>query len=118
VTPTGEKTFSAIPGFKKFKSPNDDTWTYQVPLASRKLVKIDNITMNGPSFAKVEYEWQWEPTTLGDLFDVDGKAIESFNTWDRGKLIEKYGADYYHAAPKKATVRLHKSDKGWILASE
>jgi len=117
VTPAGEKAFSESPGFKKWKNA-DDTWTYEVVLATRKLAKIDSITLNGPAAAKVEYEWQWAPTKFGDLFDVDGDSLKGFNTWDRGKLIQKYGADYYHSAPKKEALRLLKGDKGWKIATD
>jgi hypothetical protein len=117
VTPAGEKEFAAVPGFKKWKNA-DNTWTYEIPLASRKLVKIDSITLNGPSMAKVQYEWQWEPNKFGDLFDASGNMLKSFNTWDRGKLIQKYGADFYHAAPAKETLRFQKGDKGWQLAND
>jgi hypothetical protein len=117
VTDAGEKEFAAVPGFKKWKNP-DGTWTYEVPLATRKLAKINNITLNGPSLAKVEYEWQWAPTKFGDLFDASGETLKSFNTWDRGKLIQRYGADFYHAAPTKEMLRLQKGDKGWKLATD
>lgn len=117
VTDVGEKQFASVPGFKKWKN-TDGTETYEVPLATRKLVKIDSITLNGPSLAKVEYEWAWEPTKFGNMFDADGETVKAFNTWDRGKLIQKYGADFYHAAPTKVTMRLQKGDKGWKLATD
>lgn len=117
VTDVGEKEFAAVPGFKKWKN-TDGTWTYEVPLASRKLVKINSITLNGPSLAKVEYEWAWDPTKFGNMFDADGDTVKAFNTWDRGKLIQKYGADFYHAAPTKVVLRLQKGDKGWKMATD
>ncbi len=112
VTPMGERDLSAIPGFKKWKNP-DNTWTYEVPLASRKLVKIESVTLNNPTSAKVEYEWKWEPTKLGNIFDAAGDPIKVLNSWDRGKLIQKYGADFYHADPTKESARMSKGDKGW-----
>jgi hypothetical protein len=115
VTDAGEREFAASPGFKKSKNPDD---TYQIVLATRKLVKIDSITLNGPSLARVEYEWQWEPTTFGNLFDAEGETLKGFNTWDRGKLIQKYGADFYHSAPKKEVLRMRKGDKGWKIATD
>ncbi len=117
VTPAGEKAFTELPGFKQWKNA-DGSSTYEIPLATRKLVKIDSITLNGPSVAKVEYEWQWVPNSFGDLFDAAGDPLKSFNTWDRGKLIQKYGADFYHAAPAKVTVRMQKGDKGWNFATD
>ena len=117
VTPVGEKAFSEMPGFKQWKNA-DGSSTYEIPLASRKLVKIDSIELNGPAAAKVEYEWQWAPNKFGELFDASGDSLKSFNTWDRGKLIQKYGADFYHAAPAKVTVRMQKGDKGWKFATD
>jgi hypothetical protein len=117
VTPTGEKEFAAIPGFKKWDNP-DKTVSYEVPLASRKFLKIDSITLNGPSAAKVEYEWQWETTKVGEAFDASGAALKSFSTWDRSKLIQKYGADFYKNGVQKETVRMIKGDNGWKLATE
>lgn len=117
VTPAGEKEFAAIPGFKKWEN-TDKTMSYEIPLASRKLLKIDSITLNGPSVAKVEYEWTWETTKIGDLFDATNPTLKSFSTWDRSKLIDKYGADFYKNGAKKETVRLVKGDNGWKIATE
>jgi len=117
VTDVGEKQFEAVPGFKKWKN-SDGTETCEVPLATRKLVKIDSITLNGPSLAKVEYEWAWDPTKFGDMLDADGSMVKGFGTWDRQKLIQKYGADFYHAAPVKVTLRLQKGDNGWKVATD
>jgi len=117
LTPAGEKAFSAIPGFKKWENP-DKTWSYEVPVATRELVKIDTIELSGPALAKVVYTWKWVPNTVGELFDASGSAIKSFNTWDRGKLIEKYAADYYHSEPRNQTLRLTKGDKGWKISND
>jgi hypothetical protein len=117
VTPTGEKEFSEIPGFKKWENP-DKTTSYEIPLASRKLVKINSVTLNGPSAAKVEYEWAWQTTKIGDLFDASGDTLKSFSTWDRTKLIQKYGADFYKNGNQKETVRMIKGDNGWKVANE
>ena len=54
-----------------------------MPLARRKLVEVTKVTMNGPSMARVEYTWKWEPTPVGDLFDANGQLIKSFNLWER-----------------------------------
>ena len=117
LTPAGEKEFAGVPGFKKWDNP-DKTVSYEIPLASRELVKIDSITLNGPSVAKVEYTWKWAPNKIGELFDANNETIKAFSTWDRGKLIEKYGADYYHAAPRTQTIRLVKGDNGWKISNE
>lgn len=117
VTPAGEKEFSAIPGFKKTQK-SDKTVAYEVPLATRELVKINSITLSGPALAKVEYTWKWVPNRVGDLFDASGAQVKSFNTWDRGKLIEKYGADYYHGEPRVQVLRLTKGDNGWKISTD
>lgn len=116
VTEGGEKTFASIQGFSK-KTNADNTLTYVVPLATRKLLKIDSITIVNPTSARVEYEWQWVPNQIGDLFDLGGENLKSYTTWDHQKLIDKYGADFYHSASKKEVLNLVKGDKGWELAS-
>src|SRR3954462_753160 len=63
VTDVGEQTFAGIQGYKKWKNP-DNSWSWEIPLASRKLEKIDNITMNNLESARVEYEWKWMPTSI------------------------------------------------------
>jgi len=114
VTEGGEKVFSSISGFQK-KDNADKTVSYIVPLATRKLIKIDSVTMANPNSAKVEYEWQWVPNQIGELFDLSGNNLESYSTWDHQKLIDKYGADFYHSAAKKETLDLVKRDKGWQI---
>jgi len=117
VTPAGQREFSELPGFKKFKN-TDGTETYVAPLAQRKLVSLSKVTMVSPSIAKVEFSWKWEPTRLGEVFDLNSTAIKTFNTWDRGTLVQKYGADYYHATPTQEALNLVKTDKGWKISTE
>ena len=117
VTPAGEKEFSAIPGFKKWENA-DKTMSYEIPLATRELVKINSIKLSGPSLAKVEYSWKWVPNRVGDLFDASGATLKTFNTWDRGKLIEKYGADYYHGDARTQGLNLTKGDNGWKVSTD
>jgi hypothetical protein len=114
VTDAGEKMLSQIQGFSKKQNP-DNTWTYQVPLATRKLLKIDELKLNNPTSATVQYEWQWIPNQMGDLFDVSSGNLKSYSTWDRQKLIDRYNADFYHSDPKKETLQLDKGDKGWQI---
>jgi len=117
VTQAGQREISQLPGFKKFKNP-DGTDAYIVPLAQRKLIDVSKVTMVSPSIAKVEFAWKWEPTRIGEVFDLNGAAIKTFNTWDRGTLIQKYGADFYHAAPTQEALTLVKTDKGWKISTE
>jgi hypothetical protein len=115
LTPEGEKELTAFPEFQKVQD-KDGSFTLTVPLARRELLQINKVTMNGPSMAKVEYTWKWDPTPIGDVFDADGNLIKGFNIWDTQALIEKYGASFYHAAPKRVVVLLMKTDKGaWQL---
>jgi hypothetical protein len=114
ITPGGEKVFADIPGMTKKKSA-DNTVSYEIPVATRKLIKIDSITMNNPESATVVYEWQWETNQIGNLLDLNSDNLKSYTTWDRQKLIDKYGADFYQSGPKKETISLMKTDKGWQL---
>ena len=117
LTPAGQKELSSIPGYKTW--PNTDkTVSVEVPIASRQLVKIESIELQGPSAAKVQYTWQWNTNRVGDLFEASSQTVKNFNTWDRQKLIDKYGVNFYHESPKKEVVRLLKDDKGWKLANE
>lgn len=117
LTPQGQAFLSEIAGVKQSKDKDGNT-EYMVPLAQRKLVELGKITMVTPSKAAVEYSWKWETTKAGDLFDAAGPAVKGFNTWDRSTLIEKYGANFYHAAPTRVTVALVKTDKGWQVSTE
>ncbi len=116
VTEGGEKVFSEIAGFQK-KDNADKTVSYIVPLATRKLLKIDAVTIVNPNTAKIDYEWQWVPNQVGNLFDLNGDNLKSYSSWDHQKLIDKYGADFYHAGTKKETLDLVKGDKGWQLST-
>jgi hypothetical protein len=118
LTPKGDKDLPAFPEFQKGQE-KDGATAIQVPLARRRFVEITNITMNGPSLARVEYKWKWEPTTLGEVFDANGQMIKSFSIWETQSLIEKYGANFYHGDAKKVAVNVVKNDKGtWQLMSE
>jgi hypothetical protein len=117
LTSKGSTEVAAFPEFKP-DVDKDGRTTYTIPLATRKLVEVGKITMNGPNMATVEYVWKWEPTTMGDLFDASGKELQSLPSWQRATVIEKHGADYYHSAPTTTTVRLVKSTKGWKVSND
>ena len=118
LTPKGETELTAFPEFQKAKE-KDGTVALAVPLARRKLVEVTKVTMNGPSMARVEYTWKWEPTPVGDLFDANGDLVKAFNIWDTQTMIEKYGANFYHGDAKRVAVNLVKTDKGsWQVMSE
>jgi hypothetical protein len=111
VTSAGETLMGNIEGVQKQKTVTGAT-KYQVPLAQRKLVSIDKVTMLKPHLAQVEYSWQWKPNRLGQEFDAAGPLVKSFSTWDRATLIKSYGADFYSAAPTKSSIVLQEDDKG------
>ena len=75
--------------------------------------------MVNPERATVQYSWKWEPNKLGNLFEVSGSMVKSFNTWERATLIEKYGANYYHGDPTEVAVTLIKNqNRVWQIAVE
>ncbi len=118
LTPKGESEFTAFPEFQKSEE-KDGSLALTVPLARRKLVEVGKISMNGPSMARVEYIWKWDPTSLGDIFDANGQMIKGFNIWETQSLIEKYGANFYHGDSKRVVVNLVKTDKGnWQVMSD
>jgi hypothetical protein len=111
VTGAGETLLSNIDGVQKEKRLDNGT-KYMVPLAVRKLVSIDKITMIRPHLAKVDYTWQWKANRLGQEFDASGELVKSFSTWDRSTLIKSYGVDFYSAEPTKTSIVLMEGDNG------
>jgi len=118
LTAAGRKMLAEIPGVKESKDEKDGTLEYVVPAADRKLAGPPTVTMLGIGRAKADFEWTWAPTPMGELLDAAGPAVKSFNTWERGTLIDKYGAKFYHGAPSKATMFFTKGDKGWQITAE
>jgi hypothetical protein len=118
LTPAGQEMMKRIEGVTTSKE-KDGTQLYQVPVAERKLVAVSKINMLNPTRANITMNWNWKTTPLGDLLEASGSTVKSFNTWDRATLIEKYGANFYHAAPTDVTISLTKTDKGnWQVATE
>ena len=111
MTGPGETLLGTIDGVQKAKNP-DGTTTYVVPLAERRLVSIDKVTMIKPHLAKVDYTWQWKPNRLGREFDASGELVQSFNTWDRATLIKSYGVDFYGQPPTRTSIVLAEGDNG------
>lgn len=116
LTPAGEAFLKRIPGVTRTKTPDETTDTIVVPLASRKLVGTPRVTMTSMGHATVDFAWGWDPTKMGDLFDASGPMVQSFNTWERGTLIDKYNAKFYHGASTKAALACVRGDKGWEVA--
>lgn len=117
LTPAGEKQISAFPEFKK-KTDGEGGVEYKVPLATKELVKVEKVTRLSPSSAVVEYSWKWKPNELGKQFDAAGSAVQSFNSWERATLIQKYGVDFYDAPPQKTAAKMIKRYDGWHFATE
>ncbi len=118
ITPAGDTVLANINGVEKSKNADGNT-SYLVPLAERKLVSIDKITMIKPHLAQAEYTWKWEPNRLGREFDASGSLVKSFTTWDRATLIKSYGVDFYSADPTKTSIVLIEGNDGtWKPFSE
>lgn len=117
LTDKGSEILKQIPDVKHVKN-SEQVESYTVPLANPKLVSVSKVTMDGPRRATVEYSWQWDPNALGESFDAKGQAVKSFNMWDRGTLIDKYGVRFYHADPMAVSVLLVKGKEGWQIANE
>ena len=111
VTGAGEAVLDRIDGVQKEKTVTGAS-KYSVPLAERKLVSVDKVTMLKPHLAQVEYTWQWKPNRLGQEFDASGPLVKGFATWDRATLIKSYGVDFYSAAPAKAGIVLREANDG------
>ena len=117
LTPKGKDLLQSIAGVNRSKD-KDGADLYVIPVAERKLAAISRITMTGTGRATVEYTWKWEPNQFGELLDASGPLVKGFNTCERGTLISKYGADFYHGEPTKMTLALLKGAKGWQIATE
>jgi hypothetical protein len=115
LTPEGERLLTSIPECKKSKDA-DGTTGYQVPLAQRHFLSIAGIEMNGVNTAVVAYNWKWSSNALGEVFDAGGPLVKGFNTWDRQMLINKYGADFYHAEASRSTMVLARNGHDWKIA--
>ena len=118
MTAEGTKLFTEILGVTQAKDPKDGTTAYVVPVAVRTLVGTPNVTMTGMGRATAEFTWGWEPNRMGEMLDASGPLVKSFNTWDRGTLIDKYGVKFYHGAPTKAVVAFVRGDNGWKVSAE
>jgi hypothetical protein len=117
LTPVGEKLLAEIQGVQKEKD-KDGTDKYMVPAAYKSLVAITRVTMQSPTRAMVEYTWKWDTNRVGEMFEASGDLVKGFNTWDRSRLIEKYGANFYHKEPSKGALVALRNNNTWQLAPE
>jgi len=115
LTPTGQQMFDSMAGVKKTTN-TDGSVVYIVPLAQRKLVSIDKVEMVRPEIAQVTYSWRWEPNPLGKQFDASSSLIrDKFSSYERGRLIDRYGVTLYNAGPNQSNIKLRPGDKGvWV----
>jgi hypothetical protein len=118
LTPKGEAVLAGLPGVIKTKAADGSPETYVVPLAGRKLVGTPKVTMTSMGHATVAFNWAWDPNQIGELFDASGKEVQSFNTWERGTLIDKYQVKFYHGAPVASSLACVRGDKGWEIAGQ
>jgi hypothetical protein len=117
LTAAGEKRLAEIVGVKK-TTETDGTVSYVVPIAERRLLAVERITMMGLGHATVQFTWKWEPNSLGEVFDVSGPLVKTFNTWERATLISDYAANFYHGEAKQAAISVVKSDHVWKIPEE
>jgi hypothetical protein len=99
LTPQGKELFQALGA--KTETNKDGTEAYTVTLATRKLVKISKVEVISPGRAVLEYQWNWEPTKLGLVFDINSPEMKSLTNWESVTLIQKYGATYYQDSKVK-----------------
>jgi predicted transcriptional regulator len=116
LTPEGKQFLASLPEVKTVPD-KDNTTSYVVPLATRKMNTVGTVTKLGPDRFQVQYTWTWQTTKAGEIFDIPGKLVQSLPSYDRSVLIDQHGANYYHSAPSQAAMVLRKSDKGWEPAS-
>jgi hypothetical protein len=118
LTTAGRKLMADLPGVSQTKDPKDGTTSYVVPVATRTLVGTPSVTMTGMGRATAEFTWGWAPNEVGEMLDASGPLVKSFNTWDRGTLIDKYGVKFYHGTPTKAAMAFVREDGAWKVFSE
>jgi len=117
LTPSGEKLLTEIQGVQHTQDASGAT-VYNVPLADRNLVDVATVTMPVPTRAEFDYRWKWAPNPMGEIYDASGKLVQSFNTWDRQALIDKYNVKFYHGDPQKNTLHVAWQNGKWQVAAE
>lgn len=118
LTSAGQEVLKRIDGVQTTKE-KDGSELYRVPVAERKLIAVSSVKMLNPARATITLSWNWKTNQLGELLDASGPTMKSFNTWDRGTLIQKYGANFYHGAPTEVTLAVVKTDnKGWQFSTD
>jgi hypothetical protein len=115
LTAKGEDLIKQIAGVKQ---KNDgDNQAYTVPLATRNLISVEKVKMNGPDRAVITYKWKWAANALGDEFDASAGKLAGFNSWERVALIDKHGARFYRETPPPVTVTVVEGKTGWQIGA-
>jgi hypothetical protein len=86
LTMQGQKLLSKIDDVQKIKEK--DNTDLRGAARRGRLAQVSKVTMNSPE----------------RFLDASGSLVKSFNTWDRATLIDKYGANFYHAEPTKMAL--------------
>ena len=111
LTEDGKKLLDHVPGTTHTKNA-DGTEEYAVPLGTREVVAVTGVNVISPSAATIHYTWKWNPTPMGDVFDLAGGYVTGLDVWERAQLA-KEGADLFHSAPVPDDFN---ATSGWQLA--
>jgi hypothetical protein len=111
LTEDGAKLLNSIAGTTHTRT-SDGTKEYSVPLGTREVVAVTSVNVNSPSSATIHYTWKWQPTAMGDVFDLAGNYASGLDVWNRAALA-KQGADLYH---EPAIEDEYNATSGWQLA--
>ena len=111
LTVDGKKLLDHVGGVTHTKNA-DGTEEYAVPLGTREIVAITGVNVISPSAATIHYTWKWNPTAMGDVFDLAGGYVTGLDVWERAQLA-KEGADLFHSAPVPDD---YNATSGWQLA--
>ncbi|MBS1850143.1 MAG: hypothetical protein JST79_04480 [Acidobacteria bacterium] len=115
LTAKGKEFLGQIAGVQQ-TTESDGTVGYATPLASRQLVSVSNIRLLSIGHAVADITWKWQTTALGEFFEASGPTVKGFSTWDRSLLIDKYGANFYHSDPTRATLAFVRNGHDWQIA--
>ena len=97
LTEGGKQMLDRLPGTNHSKNA-DGTEEYTIPLATRTVVAVTGVSTISPSAATIHYTWKWQPTAMGNVFDLAGSYVGALDVWERAELA-KDGADLFHSAP-------------------
>lgn len=102
LTPAGEAMLKAMAAEEE--KNKDGTVAYTMTLAERKFIRVVKVEMVSPQKAVVEYEWSWQPTQMGLIFDADSPEMKALPIYDAALLMQKYGSTYFKDSKVKTTA--------------